>query len=274
MTTPIGQNKISFHGRCIQIKDAQWVCHALNSTLPHSSTTRMIPAFKKIIYKNPDLVPTQKKIFNMMNILDALEFMKDNFLLNLPNAMRFPQHQKHYQHIINAIKTILFLSNSRLRSEFFAGGRNIRSILDTVSKYKVGNCYEDARLSELVLLMNGVKNACTAELQIRFQKDAISHNVCVFNRDGSPFNGVINKHTIIIDNWAGKIDFADNMIKFYRNQCKEFFDIPDDKVLDIWPIEKFELKSVIIDMLKEKFPQLIFKSKSRQFMPLLHKNKP
>ena len=41
--------------------------------------------------------------------------------------------------------------------------------------------------------------------------EQLNHVVCIFNKDGSQFNGTVNNSTIIIDNWAGKTDFAKNM---------------------------------------------------------------
>ena len=69
--------------------------------------------------------------------------------------------------------------------------------------FKVGNCSENAVLAELVLKMNNIRNACCATMFKAVPGDSccdwrdLDHAVCVFNKDGSLFNGKKTKHTIL-----------------------------------------------------------------------------
>ena len=48
-------NNFSFKGRCPQVKDAQWVCHVVNTAYPHVSTTRFSAPMYKIKKENNEL---------------------------------------------------------------------------------------------------------------------------------------------------------------------------------------------------------------------------
>ena len=63
--------------------------------------------------------------------------------------------------------------------------------------------------------LNNIHNATCATL---FKKknsfcEEIDHAVCIFNRDGSLYNGKISKNTIIVDPWIGKVGFAQTVFK-------------------------------------------------------------
>ena len=74
---------------------------------------------------------------------------------------------------------------------------------------------ETAGAAEIALKMNGVKNSYTANLS--YNGNMLDHSVCVFNKDGSEFTGVVNNKTIIVDPWAGFADFANNAFVRYKN---------------------------------------------------------
>ena len=255
---------VSFNGRCPQIKDAQWVCHTVNTGLPHISTTRFMPTFKKLVYSEGELASKNIKIFDMKKLLEAMFFIKDKITKERLIYNKSDKDLDMLKKISASIKFIERICYNRLKYEG-NDPYNISRILNMLSNAKMGNCFEEAKVAELILLLNGIKNACTATLEARFA-GKIEHILCVFNRDGSKFNGVINKNTIVIDPWAQKADFATNMLKFYRNMCKEDFDIPIDRKLDITPISKMELTEEEIEKIKEKYPQLLFKNLKRKFM--------
>ena len=251
---------INFTGRCPAIRDAQWVSHTVNTELPHISTTRLMPLYKKLAYSEPELVPESTKIFSMKKLLDVLCLIQDN----AKNSLMTEKNLEMLKKVSGAIKTIKSVAYSRVKYQY-DDPYNVVNILNMLEKTKRGNCYEDAKFAELILLLNGIQNACTATLEARFA-GKLNHILCVFNRDGTRYNGVINKNTIVIDPWAQKVDFGNNMLKFYRNMCQENFDMPADKKLDITPISKIKLSEDELEIIKEKYPKLIFNSSKRKFM--------
>ena len=250
-------SNITYTARSFHIKNAQWVCHTVNTVFPHTSSTRFFPQFKKFVMSQKEYVPTASEIDSMEKILDALYFVRDKIKLEKLKFNPSKANVKLYEKISSYIKNIASIGYSRMRYEYNEK-HGASYILGMLSKAKMGNCYEDAKAAELVLLMNGIKNACTASLEARFA-GKINHNLCVFNLDGSKFNGVINKNTIVIDPWVQKADYADVMLKYYRNMCQKFFKIPNDKKLDITPTSKLEITQEEIEKIKKDFPKLIYK---------------
>lgn len=95
------------------------------------------------------------------------------------------------------------------------------SLFDSIMSHHCFNCHESALLSELILKLNGIKNAYTASLNDGDAK--IKHVVCFFNRDGSEITvndkgkvNIVNNKTIIIDPWTGICDFANNVFNEYK----------------------------------------------------------
>ena len=141
------------------------------------------------------------------------------------------------------------------------------SLFEFINKFKCFNCGEAGQLAELILKLNGIKNACTA--LIYDGNDNIHHEVCLFNRDGSEYNNVIkNRETIIVDPYTGICDFANNYFKqlgedgVWKGHFK--IDINDaDKVQ-----RKYNLRNVrsrvipedYLDYIKMKFPKLELKN--------------
>ena len=152
---------------------------------------------------------------------------------------------------IHKISGIMYSNRPQM---YINGAQYLSDLFPFVEKYKSFNCYESANLSELALKINGVKNSYTANL---YKGDAnVDHVVCLFNRDGSPFNGEIkNNQTIIIDAWAGVCDFANKLFKEYEGYWAEFLKIPS------WHADaakqKFELRDISDLSLKDKFLEFI-----------------
>ena len=48
-------NNINFSGRCPQIRDAQWVCHIVNTAYPHVSSTRFSAPMYRLKQENAEL---------------------------------------------------------------------------------------------------------------------------------------------------------------------------------------------------------------------------
>ncbi len=96
--------------------------------------------------------------------------------------------------------------------------------------------------------------------------EKLIHVVCIFNKDRSQFNGTVNNSTIIIDNWAGKTDFAKNMYPHYKNLFKNHFYISKNSPIEFEQSEKLNLSPQQIQELTKKYPDFIFKNTKRKFM--------
>lgn len=123
-------------------------------------------------------------------------------------------------------------------------------------------------LAQSILKLNGVENAYVAGLRV---DDApIDHCVCVFNKDGSVFDGTVNKNTIIIDPWfGGGADFAANMFVKYKNMAAKFFtSIHNDSKITFRDIHDFYISGTERLLLQLKHNNFVYHSKdySREFM--------
>ena len=134
-----------------------------------------------------------------------------------------------------------------------------------LEKYKLGNCQETAILAELILKINGIKNAQTVILKAENENVTLDHEICVFNRDGSAFSK-INRDTIVVDPWIDKADFAANMIEYYKNQCKFLFRIPEGQKINFLPYKHNNLTKKDITQFCIKYPKFLFNSSKRKFM--------
>lgn len=116
-----------------------------------------------------------------------------------------------------------------------------RDLFDYIRKFHFFNCHESSLLAELVLKMNNIKNSYTASV---YNGDAgIDHVVCIFNRDGSQYDGKVkNNQTIIVDPWAGICDFANNVFKEYEGFWSENFEI--DKMYAVQGNGKYNFRNV------------------------------
>lgn len=221
----------SFSGRCVQIRDAQWVCHSISSNLPHISTTKMRVMYddvdQQILKKDPASI--KRMTVWRYNIINKLNDARENY-----------QARWHESYNI------------------------FRKTVEQLQKAKLGNCAEDANVAAVILKMNGVKNACCAGVRSGYRQ--IDHEVCVFNTDNSEFKGTITGKTVIIDPWLGIADFASNVFLKYKNMYRKHLNISDKEPLRLGDIEQFELTSQDIADLRKEFPQFIFKSKTRSYM--------
>ncbi len=258
-------SNISFASRCPQIRDAQWVCRTITSQFPHTSSSKFLPQYKSLLeefssnlnIKTSDSPKTLADVYNFINKLQ-------NFIehLNIFSKDLLPKKYRDATLTLEKIKTnIDALHNARFNVN---KSSDLTKCLTLVKDYKVGNCYEDAKIAEFILRLNGIKNACTA-LMMQSGK-SLDHAVCVFNRDGSVFSGDIKNSTIIIDPWAGKADFAKNMFVDYKNNFNRYFDINAKKDIDLYIDDYILLDDIQLNLFKETYPKLIFKNSKRKFM--------
>lgn len=268
---------ISFRSRCVEIRDAQWVCHKVNTEMPHFSITK----FKPLIIKQMNLLERHHKQLRKTSILtdclwDNLTALGLNsedlaqlgflqrIIMKYKQKFVYTQKDKDVSRILNRAKDKI-KNFYQKRNECHQSESDINNSLMLIEKYKFGNCKETANLAELILKINGIKNAITVILKAEKENVTLDHAVCVFNRDGSPFLE-IKKDTIVIDPWVDKADFAGNIIKFYKNQFKYFFRIPEKQKITFFCYKNCGLGEMDILKFRKKYPNLLFNNTKRKFM--------
>ena len=263
MITSIKPNKsTTFTSRCPQVRDADWVCRRINQRFPHFSSTKMQPFVEKFLERNSDVLNFTEPLENLSEIYHFL----DNIL--------FPEGHQKVQDTAMAIKRMIRkFGEKRLEvSEQIGTGTFKDHVYEAIlmMQNKQANCTENAIIAELVLKMNGIKNACCAILNKSNKNDnnikSLDHLVCVANTDGTKFNGKITQKTIIVDPWLGKADFAKNMERFFQNDCSNFFELIPDEKFYYEVRELVDLSDIEIEDLKRILPELIFKNSNRNFM--------
>ncbi len=265
-------NHPNFTSRSPQIRDAQWVCHILNTTFPHTSSSKFKLIFEHYIQKS------DKKYSNLVfnsysdisNFINKQVQKKDsNSLFNkIKSLFQTPeqkQEKKQKEKMFSIIKKNIDkigILRKEEKSQF-------EKALYMISAHKVGNCQENAILAEFIMKLNGIKNAQSC---ILVQEGLDPHCVCIFNIDDTPYKEIIKNKTLIIDPWLGKADFANNMLKYYKNNCKDLLSFAEDKGIKLNDIPFVHLSDEDIKKYKTQFPQLIFKSKDHKFMQKQTKN--
>ncbi len=264
MITPISQNQYTptFTAKCPQIRDADWVCHVINRTFPHFSSSKQQVRIINLLKRNRSEIKYEKTPINLTEVYDILENFKPK-----------DKKSKLAQQLKTIKETLERYAIKRFSAESLMGrGNKIFESLYLMEKFQFGNCSEMAMIAELILKMNGIHNACCASLNKGLQRSSyldwkdLDHLVCVFNRDGSLFTGKPTKDTIIIDPWANKAGFAKDMERFYRNEFSHFFKLDPDEVFKYEPAYVVELSDFAMAKVKDKYHPFIFKNKSRGFM--------
>ncbi|MBP3925307.1 hypothetical protein J6E39_08750 [bacterium] len=269
-------NSPSFTSRNSCIRDAHWVCHKINSELPHCSSSRFIPAYKelitdKMLFTNPNFDKNTPMPNSLQTLLDVITMLTKRPLSKA--QLKSPYIRKNFD-LLNYSKDLIEkMAQARILAEHKYGLKTVASITYQLDKFKIGNCYEDAKMAELILSLNGIRNACTAILHTSSKK-YIDHIVCLFNKDGTPFNGKINNSTIVIDNWASKADYAHNMGTYYKNMFNNYFDISQDDKIMFERFDNFKLSSRKIKKLKKKYPQFMFPEENKFMHEAKNKTSP
>lgn len=196
------------------------------------------------------------------------QLVVDNLRLTSQEAMEFFENYRYFGddfslanggEITNVLEKYMVCSDKLNQNRNISGNRlGIRSaqkLLNFVQNSHIGNCGEYAESIALILNMNGIKNAYFTT--IKAGEKNIKHEVCIFNADGSPFNGkVINNKTIIVDAWSGIVDFANNALKSIKNTCSNYFYFNKDCQLSIneRQIAAFDLSEKDLNTLRKQFP--------------------
>jgi len=148
----------------------------------------------------------KKRCQDMYNISEFSSKPMPNFYLNISSK-------------ISEIRKILRQSQS-----FFA------DLIYSLQDKKVGNCFEEACLAELIGKLNGHKNIYVGNIFIKkdnfAKKIKIDHSVAFITDKKIEANKEYhfkNKEAIIIDPWLGITDFADKYFTQLKNYNRKYF---------------------------------------------------
>lgn len=278
------RNNISFTSRSPQIRDAQWVVHTVNTEFPHFSLTKMQPMCAKFLQKNNYCKNLPKSFAEIDDVVSYIPYVSNSMrassfveqlLLRLDISKKPYEEQKKIKIAISIKDNIQKLYDFRMGyNESYRDDKSyLNNLISQVKKMKMGNCFEDAILSEFVLKLNGLKSATSACL---YKKDklghvsAIDHVVCAFSPDLNDIQACIpsnpSNDIIILDSWLGIVDYAINALQKYKTIGSRFFHIDKEDSIVIRTKNYIDLTKEEIAEFREKYPQLIFKNKNRSFM--------
>lgn len=262
----------NFTSRIVQIRDAQWVCHKVNTVFPYFSPTKFKLLFEHYLQKTT-YSKKKKLIFN--DFAEIYQFVKTkniakntSFFDKIKNLFYSSEEEKQtvmISAIEKNIKKIGVFRKEKNEKNVFS----CQNVIDMMCNHKIGNCDETATLAEFIMKLNGMTNTKCGIIYNKSKpiNNAGLHSVCLFNIDNSPIEKIINNKTIIIDAWLGKADFANNMMKYYQNTCKDLLSLPQPKSITIdGLLPRVTLSNDVFEYYKNKFPELIFKSKDHKFM--------
>jgi len=189
---------ISFKSRCEAIRKADRITRKVNSIYPHISESRNRINIKHFQEKYYPL-PICYKLSN----------------LNLKNS--------------NKLDSLRYRNGEGIDS--------FRNIIDMLKNNKIGNCYEESILAQIIGKINGIENIYPSK--IFFNRNSSGHQVQLdhvvaiitdkpFNK-GSYYN-FKNKDAIVVDPWLNITDYVgDYICKLRTNFVNIFPNIPDMK---------------------------------------------
>ncbi len=129
---------------------------------------------------------------------------------------------------------------NKMRDKIDAAWYYYSALVKEVKKKKVGNCFEDAMLAELIGHINGQDNIHMGNIYVKKQnvqnQKSIGHAVAfITNKKISKDHSykLKGKEAIIIDPWLNIVDYAGNYFTKIRNQYRECFEnLPDQDFLE------------------------------------------
>lgn len=252
----------SFTAKAPQIRDAEWVCRVINHTFPHYSTSKHQVRIINLLKRNKNEIKYDTNPKTLGDIYNTIS----KYITKNPDS----KLAKQLKNIIDILAT--YGIKRMTTNSLFGIGNLVYESLYLMEKYKFGNCSECAIIAELVLKMNGIKNACCASLKKGLKEMSLNdstpldHLICILNKNGTPFTGKITKETIILDPWLNKAGFAKDMERFYRNEFSHFFELDPNEVFKYEKKEFVNIEDFDMTKLQKKYHPFIFKNKSRKFM--------
>ena len=112
-----------------------------------------------------------------------------------------------------------------------------RNIIDTLKNHKIGNCYEESVLAQIIGKINGIKNIYPSKIYFNRNSSGcqmqLDHAVAIIT--DKPFEkgykyDFRHKDAVIIDPWLGITEYAGDYIRRLKTNFIELFPtIPDFK---------------------------------------------
>lgn len=137
--------------------------------------------------------------------------------------------------------------------------KRLKAIISALCDDRLGNCYEDATLADLILKMNGVKNSYRARFLTNHGTKKIDHTVTII--DKNPIDKYFNpKKIIIIDPWLGIADYADRVFKLYKTRYNNFFRMANSQQFDLQMKSQLQLTESELNYFRKEYPQFLYKS--------------
>lgn len=135
----------------------------------------------------------------------------------------------------------------------------LKNTIATMMDGRLGNCYEEATVADLILKMNGFKNSYRARFLTDFGTKKIDHTITFI--DKNPTGEYYNPHKlIIIDPWLGITDYADKIFKIYKTKYNNYFRMSNSQEFDLQLKPDLNLTEEQLNYFRKKYPQLIYKS--------------
>lgn len=138
-----------------------------------------------------------------------------------------------------------------------------RNILDMLKTHKIGNCYENAVLAEIIGKINGIKNIYPVKIYFNRNssgaKTQLDHVVTIItdiNLNKNVKYDLTNKSAIVLDPWLGITEYVSEYVNKLRNDFEKIFSkIPDDSI------------SIRKILLTAKNPKEFHEAKKKVFKP-------
>ena len=229
-------SNVNFTGRCPSIKQGQWAVHCIDAYIPHQSAFkygRHFDSFCELYKVNRGINPKTPARYPQK----VLNFIPKNFSLN---DRIIGMSEEYLSHVNGTFERVM---------------APIKQMMET----HLGACYENACAAETVLRANGVKNPVTACLS--YDNNTTRHVVCLFNRDGSKVDRVVNNKTIVVDPLFGIVDFAGNAEKVYRRLFPNCIESNAEK-LNLTSVAERVMTTADIENFKMRFPHFIQQKKA------------
>ena len=137
----------------------------------------------------------------------------------------------------------------------------IKEVISSINRNRIGNCAEHALFAEMISRINGVKNCYRLTVRDRDLPEKLNHTFLLISKDPIKNNRLDLKNSIIVDPWVGISGRAKEVLERYKNQFGKLLNLQDTSKL------KFGIKSQLcldeneINLLKSKYPELVFKSR-------------
>ena len=136
------------------------------------------------------------------------------------------------------LKNSIKIDNLRHRGRY--GISCFRNIIDMLKNYKIGNCYEEAILCEIIGKINGLKNIYHCKIVFNRNSSGaqmeLDHAISVLSKktlNEKELYNFNNKDAVILDPWLGITEFAQDYFTRLKNEFSKLFPLLPDNQLSV-----------------------------------------